>query len=73
MNTSKILGILLIAAGALGATYGGFSYTRETHAANLGPLHVQVLEQQRVNIPMWAGIGAIGVGLVLLLAGSRKA
>jgi hypothetical protein len=73
MNAVKLAAILLIVAGVLGATYGGFSYTRETHAANLGPLHLQVLEQERVNIPMWAGIGAIGVGLALLLAGSRKA
>ena len=73
MNAVKLAAILLIVAGVLGATYGGFSYTRETHAANIGPLHLQVSEQERVNIPMWAGIGAIGVGLALLLAGSRKA
>lgn len=73
MNSVKILGVLLIVAGALGVSYGGFSYTKETHAANIGPVHLQVLEQERVNIPLWAGVGAIGVGLVLLLAGSRKA
>ena len=73
MNSIKILAVLLIVAGALGVTYGGFSYTKETHAANIGPVHLQVLEQERVNIPLWAGVGAIGVGLVLLLAGSRKA
>ena len=73
MNSIKILAVLLIVAGALGVTYGGFSYTKETHAANIGPVHLQVLEQERVNIPLWAGVGARGVGLVLLLAGSRKA
>ncbi len=73
MNAIKLAAVLLILAGALGATYGGFSYTKATHAADIGPLHLQVTEQERVNIPLWAGLGAVGVGLALLLAGSRKA
>jgi hypothetical protein len=72
MNTLRSVGILLIVAGALGASYGGFSYTKETHEANIGPIQLQVAERERVNIPMWAGLGAIGVGLLLLLAGSQK-
>jgi hypothetical protein len=71
MDARKIIAILLIVGGALGLVYGGFSYTKETHQADVGPLHLQVNEKQRVNIPLWAGIGAI-VGGVLLLAGSRK-
>jgi hypothetical protein len=72
MNTLRSVGILFIVAGALGASYGGFSYTKETHEANIGPIQLQVAERERVNIPMWAGLGAIGVGLLLLLAGSQK-
>jgi hypothetical protein len=72
MNALKLVAVLLIVLGGLGATYGGFSYTKQTHAATIGPLHLQVLEQERVNIPLWAGLGAIGVGVLLLLAGSRK-
>jgi uncharacterized membrane protein YidH (DUF202 family) len=71
MDARKIIAILLIVGGALGLVYGGFSYSKETRQADLGPLQVQVNETQRVNIPLWAGIGAI-VGGVLLLAGSRK-
>ena len=73
MNTTKLAAVLLILAGALGATYGGFSYTKANHVADIGPLHLQVTEQERVNIPLWVGLGAVGVGLALLLAGSRKA
>jgi hypothetical protein len=72
MNTLRSVGILFIVAGALGASYGDFSYTKETHEANIGPIQLQVAERERVNIPMWAGLGAIGVGLLLLLAGSQK-
>ena len=71
MNINKILAILLIAGGALGLLYGGFSYTQEKSSTDIGPLHLQVNETKHVNIPLWAGIGAI-VGGVLLLATSRK-
>ena len=72
MNTLKFVAILLIVGGALGAAYGGFNNTKETHEANIGPLQLQVKEQERVNIPMWAGLGTVGIGLLLLLIGSRK-
>ena len=71
MNPLKIVAILLIVAGVLGLAYGGFSYTKDTHTADIGPLHLQVVEKERVNIPLWAGVGAIVCGVVLL-AGSRK-
>ncbi len=71
MNASKIIAMLLIAGGALGLIYGGFSYTKDTSSVELGPLHLQVSEKQRVNIPLWAGIGAI-VGGVLILLTARK-
>ena len=68
MNASRLVGILLIVGGALGLLYGGFSYTKETSRADIGPLHMQVNETERVNIPLWVGIGAIVGGVVLLLA-----
>lgn len=68
MDIRKIIGILLLAGGALSLVYGGFSFTKATHTADLGPLKMQVTEQQRVNIPLWAGIaGIVGGGLLLAL------
>ncbi len=72
MNALKLLGIVLVVLGVLAATYGGFTYTKETHAANIGPLHMEVLEKERVNIPLWMGLAAAAAGLVLVLAGSRR-
>jgi TRAP-type C4-dicarboxylate transport system permease small subunit len=72
MNGIRIAAIVLIVAGILGLAYGGFSYTRETHQAQLGPLELSVKESERVNIPMWAGIGAIVIGGVLLVVGRGK-
>lgn len=72
MNAVKIAGIVLIAAGVLGLLYGSFSYTKETHEARLGPLVLSVAEKETVNIPVWAGVGAIVIGGVLLLFGNKK-
>ena len=72
MSAVKIAAILLILAGVLGLAYGGFSYTTETHEAKLGPIELSVKEKQTVNIPVWAGVGAIVIGGVLLLLGGRR-
>jgi uncharacterized membrane protein YidH (DUF202 family) len=68
MSGLKIGAILLIAAGILGLVYGAFGYNRETHHASVGPMNVTVSERRTVNVPVWAGVGAIVVGAVLLLA-----
>ena len=67
MNNLKIVAVILIVAGILGLVYGGFSYTKETHDAKLGPLELSVKEKERVNVPVWAGVGAIAAGVVLLV------
>ena len=71
MTPIRIVGIVLIVAGALALAYGGFSYTKEAHQAKLGPFELSVKEQRQVNVPQWAGLGAIAVGIVLLAAGGR--
>ena len=72
MNAIKITAIVLIVAGVLGLVYGSFSYTKETHEAKLGPIELSVKDKQTVNVPVWAGVGAIVIGGVLLLFGSKK-
>ncbi len=72
MNPLKLVAIVLMAAGILSLVYGGFSYTKVTHEAKIGPIELSVKEKDRVNIPVWAGIGAIVIGGLLLAFGSRK-
>lgn len=71
-NATKMVGIALIAAGALGLLYGGFSYTKDTHQAKLGPIVLSVEEKQTVNIPVWAGVVAMALGGALLVLGGRS-
>ena len=69
---TKIIGIILIVAGVLGLVFGGFSFTKETHKASLGPIALSVQEKENVNIPLWASVIAIAAGAVVLVAGARK-
>ena len=67
MNAVKMVAIVLITAGILMLVYGGFKYTRETHKLELGSLELSLSKKQTVNIPVWAGVGAIVFGSVLFV------
>ena len=73
MNTTKIIGIVLIVGGVLGLVFGGFSFTKQTTKANLGPISLSVQEKETVNIPLWASVIAIAAGAAVLVAGGKKA
>ncbi len=72
MNALKVGALALIAAGVLGLIYGGFTYTKNSREARIGPLEMTMNQKETVKVPVWAGIGAIVVGAGLLLVGSRK-
>jgi hypothetical protein len=71
MNARKLIAILLIVAGTLGLVYRGFSYTQETHEAKLGNLELSVAHRDWVNVPVWASVGALVLGVGLLLTAPR--
>ena len=71
MSPIKIVAILLIVAGAVGLAYGSFSFTKETHTAKIGPIELKMTEKETVNVPVWAGLGAIAIGVVLLVTGRK--
>lgn len=72
MNAIRILAIVLIVGGSLGLVYGSFTYTKDTHATKLGPIELSVKDRETINIPAWAGVGAIVIGGLLLLFGNKK-
>ena len=72
MSGTKLIAVVLIVLGILGLMYGKFSYTKETHDAKVGPLELSVKDKETVNIPQWAGIGAIVIGAGLLLVGGKR-
>jgi hypothetical protein len=73
MTPVRVIAILLIVAGIAGLAFGSFSYTKETHQADIGPLELSVEEKETVNVPVWAGVAALLNGGGLLVVGARKA
>ena len=72
MNARRVSAILLIIAGILGLVYGGFTYTKETHNTDLGPINILIKEKETFKIPVWAGAGAIAFGSLILLFGNKR-
>ncbi len=72
MNTYMIVAVVLIVAGILGLVYGQFSYTKDSETAKLGPIQLTVNEKETVNIPVWAGAGAIVAGVAMLVFALMK-
>ena len=72
MNAMKLVGIVLLVGGILGLMYGGFTYTKETHEAKIGPIVLSVKDKETVNVPIWAGVGAIVIGGLLLVTGIKR-
>jgi hypothetical protein len=62
-----MIGVVLIAAGVLALTYGGFTYTKNTQQAKIGPLELSIKDTRTVNIPLWLGVGAIAAGGLMLV------
>lgn len=72
MSAARMVGIVLIAAGVLALVYHGFSYTKESHEAKIGPLELSVRNKETVDVPTWAGVAAVIAGAACLLMGGRK-
>jgi hypothetical protein len=67
MDIVKAAGVALIVLGVIALAFGSFSYNRETHAARLGSFELTVTHRRTVDVPVWAGVGAIVLGGVLVV------
>lgn len=72
MNAMRIVGVLLLMLGLAGFLTGGFSFTKDTTQAKLGPLELTVKEKESVDIPEWLSLGAMVLGGAALVLGFRR-
>lgn len=72
MNATRIVGIVLLVLGMAGFFTGGFSFTKSTTKAELGPIKLQVQEKESVNVPQWLSLGAMVLGGVLLALSFKR-
>lgn len=71
-SMSGIVGAALLVVGILALIYGGITYTDERTALKIGPLQVDVQEDKRLNVPVWAGLALLVTGGGLLMLGVTK-
>ena len=72
MTAMRITGVLLLVLGLAGFLTGGFSFTKDTTQAQLGPLSLTVKEKESVQIPQWMSLGAMVLGGMVLVLGFRS-
>ncbi|MGZ8252149.1 MAG: hypothetical protein ACXW1P_06920 [Methylophilaceae bacterium] len=72
MKLSVIVGVLLIALGAVGLVYKGFSYESRETVAKVGPIEATAETTKEVPIPEVLSIVAIVVGIGVIAIGARK-
>jgi len=72
MKFSVIVGVLLIALGAIGLVYKGFSYESKETVAKIGPIEATAETTKEIPIPEVLSIVAIVVGIGVVAIGAKK-
>ena len=67
-----IVGAVLLVLGIGALSYGGFNYTEDHTALKMGPVQVDVEQDKRLNVPVWAGVALTAVGGLLVLVGATR-
>jgi CheY-specific phosphatase CheX len=62
-----IVGAVMVVLGLAGLIQGGFSYTKDKTAVELGPIKLNVQQDERVNVSPWVSIALTAAGAVLLV------
>ncbi len=72
MSPLKIAAVVLIVGGVVALVYGSFTYVSEVHNVDLGVMNATWKDKDTVYVPVWAGVAAIAVGVLLLFTGKPR-
>ena len=67
----KIVGIILIAVGALMLIFRGMNFSSEKKVVDLGPIEINKKENHRVVWPIYAGGIALIAGVCFVIADKK--
>lgn len=68
---NKIIGIVLIIAGAIMLIWTGFTYTKKEKIIDAGPIQVSADRQKTVNWPPYVG-GIVLIGGIIIVITSKN-
>lgn len=73
MKVASLVGILLIVVGVIGLAYGGITYTRKEKVVDIGPIEATRETHERIPLPPILGGLSLAAGVILLVAGAKRA
>jgi hypothetical protein len=73
MKPMALVGVLLLVLGLGALVYQGITYTSRETVIDIGPVHATADREKTLPLPPIVGIAAVAGGVVLLVAGMRKA
>lgn len=72
MNRLVLIGLVLVALGAVGLVVPRITYQEETADVDVGPLSVQVTQERTISVPdVLSGLVLVAGG-VLIAVGSQR-
>ena len=68
----RIAGIVLVVLGLIALVHRHFSYSTRDTVLDVGPLHAFADKKHKLNVPIYASVGAVVAGAVLIYVGRRE-
>jgi uncharacterized membrane protein HdeD (DUF308 family) len=72
MKPVVVVGIVLCILGVIALTYQGITYTTREKVVQLGPIEATKKTEKTIPLPPLLGGMTLAVGVVLIIAGSKK-
>jgi hypothetical protein len=72
MNRLVLIGLILVALGAVGLVVPRITYQEEAASVNIGPLDLQVTQERSITIPDILAGAFLVAGGVLIAIGSQR-
>jgi hypothetical protein len=72
MSVMRIIGIVLVALGIIALVSGSLTYTKDKDRVDVGPVGIEVKDEETVRIPPALSAVAVIGGVILLFAGRKR-
>jgi hypothetical protein len=72
MNSTMLIGSVLIVIGVIALAYQGITYTSREKILDVGPLEATAERQKTIPLPPIVGGAALVGGLLMIFAGAKK-
>jgi hypothetical protein len=72
MNSTMLIGLILIVLGVVGLAYQGITYTTREKILDVGPLEATAKKEKTIPLPPIVGGVALAAGLLMVVGGAKK-